>query len=164
MKKIFTKEEAQKLYGFDAVHVWNDLDSSPVHYNVFIWKIYSTRLDVYGLYHKNIGLTWDTYGTKWLLSTPNNSYDKCNNITIENIKCYLETGNMEPIKMVKCLDCGKEIPEENAIDGIFDEREGYICDDCSSYYLYCDGCEKYYTEKTKEVYVLRGGNLCEDCY
>ena len=83
MRKIFTKEEAQKLDGLDAVHVWRDLNWSPSHCNVFIWKIYGTRLDVYGLHQKNVGLTWDTYGTEWLLSTPNNSYDKRNKICFQ---------------------------------------------------------------------------------
>ena len=97
MKKIFTKEEAQKLEFSDAIHVWMQLydihnESYYTHWNAFIWKIYGTRLDLHGLSQRNWGLTWDTYGTKWVLSTPNNSYDKRNNITIENVKCYLEKG------------------------------------------------------------------------
>lgn len=94
MKKIFTKEEAQNLKFADAVHVWMKLkDVYRTHYsehwNAFIWKIYGTRLDLNGLSKKDWGLTWDTYGTKWLLSTPINSYDNKNNITIDNIKSYL---------------------------------------------------------------------------
>lgn len=103
MKKIFTKEEAQKLEFADAVHLWTYLDeinnqSYYSHWNVTIWEIYGTRLDVNGLHRKNIGLTWDTYGTKWLLSTPNNSYTKRGNIAVEDVKRYLETGSIKLIE------------------------------------------------------------------
>lgn len=102
MKRIFTKEEAQKLEFADAVHVWmkidNELTIANWHWNCFIWKIYRTRLDVNGLSQKDWGLTWDTYGTKWLLSTPNNSYTKRSNITVEDVKRYLETGSIKLIK------------------------------------------------------------------
>lgn len=169
MKKIFTKEEAQKLNEVDAVHLWMNLyDINDKHYekhwNVTIWCVYSTRLDVNGLERKNNHLTWDTYGINWILSTPNNSYDKHNNIHITEIKCYLETGNMQPITMVKCLDCEKEIPEDDAIYGTFDERDGYVCEDCREEYCYCENCKEYYTDDFKEVYWLRGGTLCVDCY
>lgn len=171
MKKIFTKEEAQKLEFADAVHLWVYLDEinndrNDEHWNCFIWKIYKTRLDVHGLSKKNWGLNWDTYGTKWILSTSNNSYDKKNNITIENVKCYLETGSMKPVYKVKCRDCGKEIPEEDAECVTFEDGKcDYLCSDCYDNYSYCEVCDTHYHHDSEvEVYGMRGGSVCSECY
>ena len=70
----------------------------------------------------------------------------------------------EPPEMVKCRDCGKEIPEEDAIYCNFEEDSDYLCDDCISEYEYCAVCERYFPSEKEYVYFLRGGNVCEDCY
>ena len=101
MGKIFTKEEAQNLEFADAIHVWMNLDDLckyKTHWNAFIWNIYKTRLDLHGLSRKNWNLTWNTYGIRWVLSTPNNSYDNQNNITIEDIEHYLGSISYDAIR------------------------------------------------------------------
>ena len=149
MKKIFTKEEAQKLEFADAVHVWMRLydihnKSYYTHWNAFIWKIYGTRLDLHGLSKRDWGLTWNTYGTKWLLSTPINSYDNRNNISVENVKCYLENGTLYPVIKVKRRECEEEILEENA--------------------NVCNFSEYNEDKDNVVVYSMRGGSVCSECY
>lgn len=102
MKRIFTKEEAQKLKDQDCVCLWEITNLSlKIYYskNVIVWRIYGTRMDVDGYGTRlDHNLRWETYGTKWLLSTPNNSYTKRSNITEEDITRYLETGSIKLIK------------------------------------------------------------------
>ena len=70
----------------------------------------------------------------------------------------------EPSEMVKCKDCGKEIPEEDANYCDFEDGSDYICDDCLEHYEYCEVCQTYYPNEKEYIYFLRGGSVCEDCY
>ena len=81
-----------------------------------------------------------------------------------NVECY----NPDDECIVKCKDCGKEIPEEDAEHVTFeDETSDYICSDCLDNYCRCDCCERYFHNDSKtEVCGIRGmdGLICDECY
>lgn len=90
MGKIFSKKEAMELQCGDVFCLWRCLDTNrPEHFNLIAYNQYSTRLDVYGASRKNLGLRYDKYGISWIVSTPNNSYQK-NNVTLKEVLDFIK--------------------------------------------------------------------------
>ena len=84
-----------------------------------------------------------------------------------DIPFNVECDNPDEEYIVKCKDCGKEMKEWDASYVTFANGDDYICEDCldSGKYGYCEVCETWYkNEDNVEVYGLRGGTVCSECY
>ena len=78
---------------------------------------------------------------------------------------FLDEFLIENEEIVKCKHCGNEMEEWKAEYCDFETGSDYICSDCLGEYGYCEVCKIYYSKESDvEIYGLRGGCVCSDCY